>query len=98
LIKGVLLKQQPFKDFPYQNADAYLRWRFKHALARVEPPSKGRQRLLEATINGGPSKGSRFGFLLALIETQNFTGIQKFDIWVQVSHFPMEVLSAYRLA
>jgi hypothetical protein len=53
---------------------------------------------MQAALAEGVRKSNRFGFLLALIETESFPGFQNIDIWLQVSHFPIEVLSAYRLA
>jgi hypothetical protein len=68
-----------------------------NALARVEPPSNARQRLLQAARNADQPTGSRFGYLLALIDTEQSTVTQDLIPWVVSSRVQAGILARFIL-
>jgi hypothetical protein len=95
--EGNALKQHHRKHNPTSSTDAYLRRRFKHALARCEPPAGGKKRLLAAAYAETQPSSSRFDHLLSLIETERYTDIQNLIPWVTASRFHSGILSAFKM-
>jgi hypothetical protein len=95
--EGTALKQQQRKFDPTDTTDAHLRRRFINALAHTEPPPDSRKRLLEAAYSESQPSGSRFDYLLTLIETEQYSDIQNLIPWVAASRLHSGILSVVKM-
>jgi hypothetical protein len=77
--------------------DAFIRWRFKNSFARVEPPSGGKKRLLQAAYAETKSSASQYSHLNTLIETEQYQDHQVYLAWVLASRFHMAILSSIKM-